>query len=138
MTLVSEFHDAFDLPNPGRPTRGDDALIRHRLALILEEYYEVREALLGLLQAKPGGDVGPALQMLLKALCDLAYTVEGAAVAFGLDFEGAFAEVHRSNMSKLGEDGRPIKRGDGKVLKGPNYQEADMAKFVPVLEGSEA
>ena len=61
------------------------------------------------------------------ALTDLLYVVYGAGHAFGIDLDECFTEVHESNMSKLGEDGRPIYREDGKVLKGPNY-------FVPNLE----
>lgn len=53
----------------------------------------------------------------LDALCDLLYVTYGAACAYGVDIEPLFAEVHRSNMSKLGADGKPIYREDGKVLK---------------------
>lgn len=49
----------------------------------------------------------------------MAYLVYGTALEFGIDLNPCFREVHRSNMSKLGEDGRPIYRLDGKVLKGP-------------------
>jgi predicted HAD superfamily Cof-like phosphohydrolase len=47
-----------------------------------------------------------------------------------------YAEVHRSNMSKLGPDGRPVRRHDGKVLKGPNYREADVLTAMGIIEGS--
>lgn len=57
---------------------------------------------------------------LLKELADLQYVLTGMATSFGLPLEEAFNRVHTSNMSKL-VDGKPIKRADGKFLKGPNY-----------------
>ena len=87
----------------------------------------------------------------LKEAADLVYVLVGGAVEdcemhalnvehvspivelvewIGMDFNGAFAEVHRSNMSKLGLDGKPCKRADGKILKGPNYSPANMEAFV--------
>lgn len=66
---------------------------------------------------------------LTKELADLMYVTIGTAITFGLPLEEVFAEVHKSNMSKLGEDGKPVYREDGKVLKGPNYKEPDLEKF---------
>lgn len=63
------------------------------------------------------------------ALCDLLVVVYGGGHTYGLDLDAGFEEVHRSNMSKLGEDGKPIKReNDGKVLKGPNYFPPNLIK----------
>ena len=59
---------------------------------------------------------------LTKELADLLYVTIGFAVTFGLPLCEVFDRVHQSNMSKLGEDGKPIYREDGKVMKGPNYQ----------------
>jgi predicted HAD superfamily Cof-like phosphohydrolase len=59
---------------------------------------------------------------LTKELADLLYVTYGFAVTFGLPIDEVFERVHRSNMSKLGDDGKPIYRDDGKVLKAPNYQ----------------
>jgi predicted HAD superfamily Cof-like phosphohydrolase len=56
------------------------------------------------------------------ALTDLLYVVYGAGHAFGIDLDDSFREVHVSNMSKLGEDGKPIYREDGKVMKGPKFK----------------
>ena len=53
--------------------------------------------------------------------CDLQYVLSGAAVALGLDIQTAFIRIHNSNMSKLGEDGKPVYREDGKIIKGPDY-----------------
>ena len=59
---------------------------------------------------------------LTKELADLLYVTYGFAVTFGLPIDEVFERVHRSNMSKLGDDGTPLYREDGKVLKGPNYE----------------
>lgn len=66
------------------------------------------------------------------ALADILYVTYGAAHAFGIDVDACFAEVQRSNMSKLGEDGKPIYREDGKVLKGPNYSEPDLKSVLQI------
>ena len=138
MSVTREFHEAFDLPRPDTiPVPPDEDLIRLRMRLIKEEYVEVRAELTKLLSPLSVDETLDTFRNLLKELSDLRYVVEGCAVAFGLDIEGAYLEVHRSNMSKLGEDGKPIYREDGKVLKGPGYTEADLTPFVPpVLEGT--
>lgn len=133
MSVVREFHLAFEQAAPGFPTPPDADTTRLRLRLIREEYEEVRSDFEALLKAERLPEQLDAMRRLLKELADLRYVVEGTAVAFGLDIEGAFLETHRSNMSKLGEDGKPVKREDGKVLKGPNYTPADMTLFVPEI-----
>lgn len=60
------------------------------------------------------------------ALADMVYIIYGTALTYGIDLAAVFDEVQRSNMSKLGEDGKPIYREDGKVLKGPNFSEPDI------------
>lgn len=67
---------------------------------------------------------------LAKELCDLEYVMLGAGHAFGVDLDAVFDEVQASNMSKLGADGKPIYREDGKVLKGPDYFKADVGKVL--------
>ena len=64
------------------------------------------------------------------ALTDLLYVVYGAGHAYGIDLDKCFDEVHRSNMSKLGLDGKPIYRDDGKVLKGPNFFQPDLNNII--------
>lgn len=64
------------------------------------------------------------------AVCDLVYVLVGSLVSFGVDFDCCFAEVHRSNMSKLGEDGAPIVRDDGKILKGPKFTPPDLRSII--------
>lgn len=108
--LSLEYERISFVPNP---------LLDLREKLIDEEYKEVKEAI-----------KGSSRDSLLKELADLVYVVVGTAVAMGMDFDGAFAEVHRSNMSKLGDDGKPIYNEFGKVLKGQNYSPADMSRFV--------
>ena len=63
------------------------------------------------------------------ALTDLLYVVYGAGHAFGIDLDKCFAEVQSSNMSKLGEDGKPIYNKHGKVMKGPNYSKPNLKQF---------
>lgn len=67
---------------------------------------------------------------MYDGLLDLIYVVDGAFVAFGLDKEFGFKEVQASNMSKLGEDGKPIYNEYGKVMKGPNYFKPNLRQFV--------
>lgn len=89
--------------------------------------YSIREELEEYRGAARRGD----LVGIADALADLAYVVIGAAVAHGLTrFPEIFAEIHRSNMSKLGVDGNPLLRADGKVLKSPDYSPPDLERFV--------
>ncbi len=64
------------------------------------------------------------------ALIDILYVTYGAGHAFGIDLDKCFDEVQNSNMSKLGEDGKPIYNESGKVMKGPNYFKPDLLKFI--------
>jgi predicted HAD superfamily Cof-like phosphohydrolase len=64
------------------------------------------------------------------ALTDILYVTYGAGHAFGIDLDKCFDEVQNSNMSKLGEDGKPIYNESGKVMKGPNYFKPDLSKFI--------
>jgi len=63
-------------------------------------------------------------------LADLLYVIYGYAVTFGWDLDEAFRRVHESNMSKLGDDGKPIKDNNGKVMKGPNYKRPNLKDLV--------
>ena len=64
------------------------------------------------------------------ALTDILYVTYGAGIAFGIDLDKCFDQVQKSNMSKLGKDGKPIYNQAGKVMKGPNYFKPDLSKFV--------
>tara|TARA_B100001121_G_scaffold294383_1_gene297803 strand:+ start:498 stop:869 length:372 start_codon:yes stop_codon:yes gene_type:complete len=90
-----------------------------RYDLIQEELEEFKEAI----NKKD-------IKEVADALTDILYVTYGAGHAFGIDLDKCFAEVQNSNMSKLGEDGRPIYNEKGKVLKGPNYFKPNLSKFV--------
>jgi predicted HAD superfamily Cof-like phosphohydrolase len=137
VSLVREFHIAFEQAAPSSPTIPDADLASMRMRLIREEYDEVRTdmgKLLRLLRARGSSqdEIVEVMQALVKELCDLRYVTEGALVSFGVEPD-AYVEVHRSNMSKLGPDGKPVKRADGKALKGPDYSPADPEKMFPSI-----
>ena len=90
-----------------------------RIDLIKEELEELTEAM----QDKN-------LLEVADALTDILYVTYGAGHAFGIDLDKCFEEVQSSNMSKLGDDGKPIYNEAGKVMKGPNYFKPDLSKFV--------
>lgn len=113
---VREFHAAFGQPIDVDISKSAIDLQVLRFALLSEEYKEVLGA--------------TDYENLLKELADLLYVTYGFAATFGWDIDTAFNRVHQSNMSKLGDDGKPIYREDGKVLKGPNYQLADLSDLV--------
>jgi len=116
---VGDFMEAFGQEVLYIPTLPDFNLAALRLDLIEEEVQELRD-----------GFGRSSLLEVADALTDILYVVYGAGHAFGIDLDDCFSEVHRSNMTKLGEDGRPMYRDDGKVMKGPNYEEPDLSQFV--------
>ncbi len=121
LDLVREFHEVYEQPIHDKPNILDEDLNEFRLDLLYEELNELRDALFA-----------RDTVATLDALTDLQYVLDGAYLSLGFYRmkAAALAEVQRSNMSKLGEDGKPIKRADGKVLKGPNYSEPDFAKVI--------
>jgi predicted HAD superfamily Cof-like phosphohydrolase len=116
---VGDFMEAFGQEVLYVPTLPDFNLGALRLDLIEEEVQELRDGL-----------GRSSLLEVADALTDILYVVYGAGHAFGIDLDDCFHEVHRSNMTKLGEDGRPMYRDDGKVMKGPNYEEPDLDQFI--------
>ena len=90
-----------------------------RVSLINEELEEFKEAI-------KNND----LKEVADALADILYVTYGAGHAFGIDLDKCFDEVQNSNMSKLGQNGKPIYNNDGKVMKGPNYFKPDLSKFL--------
>jgi predicted HAD superfamily Cof-like phosphohydrolase len=90
-----------------------------RIELIKEELEELTQAM---------NDKN--LLEVADALTDILYVTYGAGHAFGIDLDKCFDEVQNSNMSKLGEDGKPIYNESGKVMKGPNYFKPDLLKFI--------
>ncbi|MDO6803383.1 nucleoside triphosphate pyrophosphohydrolase family protein [Wenyingzhuangia sp. 1_MG-2023] len=119
---VQEFHTAYKLGYKNEPiaTIGDDK-INLRFNLMDEENKEY-------LEAAQNGD----LVEIADALGDMLYILCGTIIEHGMQhkIEEVFEEIQRSNMSKLGEDGEPIYREDGKVLKGPNYFKPNIAKIL--------
>ena len=89
-----------------------------RISLINEELDEFREAI-----------KNNNIKEVADALTDILYVTYGAGHAFGIDLDKCFEEVQRSNMSKLGKDGKPIYNEHGKVMKGPDYFKPDLTKF---------
>lgn len=119
---VREFHETYGAAINDEPHISDKDLNAFRISLLQEELDELKEAL---------ADNDPI--ETLDALIDIQYVLDGAFLSLGFhDVKmAAFSEVQRSNMSKLGEDGKPILReSDGKVMKGPNYFKPDMAQFI--------
>ena len=70
------------------------------------------------------------LTEVADALTDILYVTYGAGHAFGINLDNCFEEVQKSNMSKLGKDGKPIFNESGKVMKGPDYFKPDLSKFI--------
>jgi len=118
---VREFHRVFNhpvglapsFPSPKKPM---DTL---RIALIEEELQELKDALAN------DDIVGVA-----DALGDLEYVVNGAALVWGINLPEVVKEIHRSNMTKLGADGQPIYREDGKILKGEFYEKPNLERVL--------
>ena len=108
--LAGDFMSAFGQEVLTEPTLPEQNLAKLRLELIREEVEELNV-----------GIEGMDIVEIADALTDILYVVYGAGHAFGIDLDECYQEVHRSNMSKLGADGKPIYREDGKILKGPNY-----------------
>jgi predicted HAD superfamily Cof-like phosphohydrolase len=114
---VEEFHKAFGVPVNYTPVIPDDKTIKLRYELALEELDEFLDA------CRKKDKVA-----IFDALVDQLYILLGTAHAFGFGpyLEEGFAEVHRSNMTKLDETGRPVYREDGKVIKSPLYEKPDL------------
>ena len=117
--LVGDFMEAFGQQVNIEPTLRDRDTQDLRVELIAEELEELELAI-------SNNDIVE----VADALTDLLYVVYGSGHAFGIDLDECFQEVHGSNMSKLGEDGKPIYREDGKVLKGPNYFPPELGDIV--------
>jgi predicted HAD superfamily Cof-like phosphohydrolase len=119
IAAVQEFHEAFGLEIQHQPTVAlDEKVIDLRYNLMKEENEEY-------LEAAQAGD----LVEVADALGDMLYILCGTIISHGFQdkIEAVFDEIQRSNMSKLGTDGKPIFREDGKVMKGPNYFKPNIA-----------
>ena len=116
---VKIFMEKFGQMVRTKPQFPDDKTMQLRLNLIKEELNELEEAM-----------KTRNLKEVADALTDILYVTYGAGYAYGIDLDQCFKEVQRANMSKLGEDGKPIYNDQGKVMKGPNYTKPDLSKFV--------
>ena len=110
-TFGQEVKDRSEFPN--------EKIAQLRYDLIKEELEELNQAI-----------KDRDMKEIADALSDILYVTYGAGHAFGIDLDKCFQEVQRSNMSKLGSDGKPIYNNSGKVLKGPNYFKPDLNKFL--------
>ena len=116
---VKYFMQTFGQEVKSRPSFSSDKINNLRYNLIKEELDEFKQAL----------DKKDILEVA-DALTDILYVTYRAGHAFGIDLDNCFQEVQNSNMSKLGEDGKPIFNDHGKVMKGPNYFKPDLSKYV--------
>mgnify|MGYP005706761581 CR=1 FL=1 len=116
---VKKFMETFGQEVKQKAEFPNDKITTLRYDLIKEELEELRIAM----ERKD-------IKEVADALTDILYVTYGAGHAFGINLDKCFEEVQNSNMSKLGEDGRPIYNDKGKVMKGPNYFKPDLNKFV--------
>ena len=117
--MVRQFHEAFGVPAYDTPRIPDKARKKLRRKLIREEYRELMRALRknDLIGIADGG-------------ADLSVVVNGTMLEYGIDLDAVLEEVHRSNMAKLGDDGKPICREDGKILKPKGWQPPNIARVL--------
>ena len=116
---VGAFMKTFGQEVKTKPSFSTDKINKLRIDLIKEELDELQEAM-------KNND----LLEVADALTDILYVTYGTGHAFGIDLDKCFDEVQNSNMSKLGENGKPIYNDAGKVMKGPKYFKPDLSKFV--------
>ena len=116
---VKTFMETFGQEVKTKPSFSSDKINSLRYDLIKEELEELKEAM-----------KNKDLLEVADALTDILYVTYGAGHAFGIDLDKCFDEVQSSNMSKLGEDGKPIYNESGKVMKGPKYFKPDLSKFI--------
>ena len=116
---VKKFMDTFDQIVRTKPQFPDDKTMQLRFDLIKEELNELEHAM----KTKN-------LKEIADALTDILYVTYGAGYAYGINLDKCFKEVQRANMSKLGNDGKPIYNEKGKVMKGSNYSEPNLKQFV--------
>ena len=116
---VRQFMEIFGQEIKEKAEFPSQKIISLRYDLIKEELNELEEAIFK-----------KDIKEVADALTDILYVTYGAGHAFGIDLDKCFNEVQKSNMSKLGKDGKPIYNEKGKVMKGPNYFKPDLKKFV--------
>ncbi len=115
---VGVFMKTFGQEIKTKPSLSSDKINTLRINLIEEELKELKYSI----EKKD-------LKETIDALTDILYVTYGAGHAFGVNLDKCFEEVQKSNMSKLGEDGKPIFNENGKVMKGPKYFKPNISKF---------
>ena len=120
---VRKFMETFGQEVKKKAEFPNDKITSLRYDLIKEELEELKEAI----EKKD-------IKEVADALTDILYVTYGAGHAFGINLDKCFIEVQNSNMSKLGDDGKPIYNDNGKVMKGPNYFKPNLSKFVVWLK----
>ena len=116
---VGLFMTTFGQEVKTKPGLSSEKINSLRINLIEEELEEFKQAI-----------KNKDLKEAVDALTDILYVTYGAGHAFGVNLDQCFEEVQKSNMSKLGEDGKPIYNDQGKVMKGPKYFKPDLSKFI--------
>ena len=116
---VKKFMQTFGQEVKNKAEFPNEKIVKLRYELIKEELEELKQAI-----------NDKDIKEVADALTDILYVTYGAGTAFGIDLDKCFDEVHQSNMSKLGSDGKPIYNDIGKVMKGPNYFKPDLNKFL--------
>ena len=116
---VKKFMKTFGQDVKTKPSFPDGRIVDLRYSLIEEELFELKEAV-----------KNKDITEVADALTDILYVTYGAGHAYGIDLNRCFDEVQNSNMSKLGDDGKPIYNDIGKVMKGPNYFKPNLKKFL--------
>ena len=116
---VKKFMETFGQEVKLKAEFPSDKIVKLRYELIKEELDEFKMAL-----------KDKNLKEVADSLTDILYVTYGAGHAFGIDLDKCFDEVQRSNMSKLGSDGKPIYNENGKVMKGPRYFEPNLSQFL--------
>ena len=116
---VGVFMKTFNQDVKDTSSLSTDKINTLRISLINEELEELKQAILE-----------KNLTEVADALTDILYVTYGAGHAFGINLDNCFEEVQKSNMSKLGKDGKPIFNESGKVMKGPDYFKPDLSKFI--------
>lgn len=141
-TPVREFHEKFGHPIEEKPAIPDARTRMLRVSLILEEALEFAKASGVEVSFFKGNafelrtinwkqeELPIDLEEAADALGDIRYVTDGANLAWGLPIEEILYEIHDSNMSKLGLDGKPVYREDGKVMKGPNFRLPNILKIL--------
>jgi len=117
---AKEFRKKYQIQNSDNKETRD-----YQVSLITEEYMEFIEAEMMLFR-----NTDKYKEEALKELADLVYVCYQYAANMGWDLDKALKLVHKSNLSKLDEDGRPIRREDGKILKGPNYKKPNLHSLI--------